>query len=141
MRVVGDRSYRELGEATGHSSETVRRYMQGQTPSVEFVAALCARLDINPHWLLTGQGPVRHSESRPFHLREANPAELLTAVAAALERLTARVDTLEHSLRALEARTAAPDGYGGSGDRPVSPPERGAIGRGLAPAADPGRRS
>ncbi len=40
-------SYRELGELTGTNAETVRRYMQGQSPSVEFLTALCRRKGIN----------------------------------------------------------------------------------------------
>lgn len=100
-------TYRALGDATQQHPETVRRYMQGQSPSVEFLSALCFRFDINAQWLLTGQGPVRHTEARAHALREANPAELLAAVAAALERLTDRVDRIDLFIQTLETRLRA----------------------------------
>ena len=39
---VGKRTYRSLSDLTGVHPETVRRYMQGQAPSVEFVSAVGA---------------------------------------------------------------------------------------------------
>lgn len=102
--VVGSLTYRALAESTGQHPETVRRYMQGQAPSAEFLSALCFKFDVNAQWLLTGQGPVRHTETRAHVLREANPSELLSAIAAALERLTDRVDTIELFIQTLETR-------------------------------------
>lgn len=102
--VVGGMTYRALAEATKQHPETVRRYMQGQAPSVEFLAAVCFKFDVNAQWLLTGQGPVRHTETRAHALREANPSELLAAIAAALERLTDRVDRIELFVQTMEAR-------------------------------------
>ncbi|MBL8745457.1 MAG: helix-turn-helix transcriptional regulator [Phycisphaerae bacterium] len=101
--VVGTLTYRALAEATNQHPETVRRYMQGQAPSAEFLSALCFRFDINAQWLLTGQGPPRHTETRAHALREANPSELLAAIAAALERLTDRVDRIELFVQTLES--------------------------------------
>lgn len=100
-------TYRALGEATEQHPETVRRYMQGQSPSVEFLSALCFKFDINAQWLLTGQGPVRHTETRAHALREANPSELLAAIAASLERLTDRVDRIELFVQTQETRLRA----------------------------------
>lgn len=109
--VVGHVTYRALGDATGQHSETVRRYMQGQAPSVEFLASLCSTYDVNAQWLLTGQGPIKQSHAKAHALRDANPGELLSAVAHALERLTLRVDRLELFVQMLESRlrqTSAP---------------------------------
>jgi len=100
-------SNRALGDSTGQNAETVRRYMQGAAPSVEFLAALCARFDLSAQWLLTGRGPMRQSETRAFVLRQANPAELLSAIAEALERLTDRVDRIELFVQTLETRLRA----------------------------------
>lgn len=98
------RTYRAIGDATGIHPETVRRYMQGQTPSVEFVTSLCTALDINVQWMLTGDGPMHAHETRRHALREADPGELLGAVAATLETLRERVDRVEVYVQTLEAR-------------------------------------
>lgn len=101
---VGKRSYRVIGEMTDQHPETVRRYLQGQHPSVEFVSALCTELDLNANWLLTGQGTMRASEVRGHALHDADPRELLAAVANALETLTMRVDRIEVFVQSLETR-------------------------------------
>lgn len=102
--VAGSMSYRALGDYTSQHPETVRRYMQGQAPSVEFLAALCSRFDLNAQWLLTGRGPQKQSDAKAHALREANPSELLSAVAEALERLTERVDRIELFVQTMETR-------------------------------------
>ena len=38
--------------------ETVRRYLNGQRPSPEFLAALCRELGVSPQWLLLGEGQM-----------------------------------------------------------------------------------
>lgn len=53
---VGGLTYAEVGRIVGCSAESVRRYLQGQMPSVEFVYAFCSRLGISPTWLLLGVG-------------------------------------------------------------------------------------
>lgn len=104
---VGDRTYRSIGQITGHNPETVRRYLQGLAPSVEFLAALSARFDVSAHWLMTGHGAMKYSDAKSHALKEANPAELLSAVAEALERLTDRVQRLEVFVQTLEAKVQA----------------------------------
>lgn len=105
--VVGRRTYRSVAHLTNTNSETVRRYLQGQAPSVEFLSELCRALELNAHWLLTGKGPMLLSQSRQHALNEANPSELLTAVAEALEQLIERVDRLESYVQTLETRMRA----------------------------------
>lgn len=102
--VTEGKTYRWIARITGTHPETVRRYMQGQSPSVEFVTALCSNLRINAQWLLTGEGPMRRDDLRAHHLAEADPAELLAAIAATLDRLTERVDRLELFVQQLETR-------------------------------------
>ncbi|MCA9294052.1 MAG: hypothetical protein KDA20_09585 [Phycisphaerales bacterium] len=104
LAIVGDRTYRAIGNITDTNSETVRRYLQGQAPSVEFLVALCNRFDVNAHWLITGHGAMKYSETMAEALRSANPAELLSAVADALERLTDRMDRLEVFVQTLDVR-------------------------------------
>jgi hypothetical protein len=105
--VVGQRSFREVADLTQTHPETVRRYVQGQAPSVEFLTALCQKMKINSTWLLTGHGPMHETDVRSFALREANPSELLAAVAQSLELLTDRVIRLEAFVQTLEARLRA----------------------------------
>ncbi len=96
------KTYRWISRVTGIHPETVRRYMQGQSPSIDFVSSVCSQLQINPQWLLTGEGPMRRDEVRAHHLAEADPSELLAAIAATLDRLSERVDRLELFVQQLE---------------------------------------
>lgn len=105
--VFGDKSFRSIAEITQTSHETVRRYMNGQAPSVEFLELVCRSLGVNGQWLLTGRGPKRTEHIRAHALGEANASELLSAMARTLERLTERVDRLEVFMQTLETRLRA----------------------------------
>lgn len=111
------KTYRWISRATGIHPETVRRYMQGQSPSIDFVTSVCSQLDINPQWLLTGDGPMRRDEVRAHHLAEADPGELLAAIAATLDRLSERVDRLELFVQQLETHLSLVTPEAGDGDR------------------------
>ncbi len=104
LAAVGDRTYRRIGEMTSTHPETVRRYLQGQSPSVDFVMALCAALSISGQWLLTGEGPMKAADAKQHALTHANPAELLSAIAGTLDTLSDRLDRLETFVQALEVR-------------------------------------
>lgn len=104
---AGDRTYRHLADLTGQNAETVRRYMQGQAPSVEFLSKLAHSLQLNGSWLLTGQGPMRAGDVKGHALREAHAAELLHAMANTLTQLIARVERLEVFVQTMEARLRA----------------------------------
>jgi hypothetical protein len=108
--IAGDRTYRAIGELTRQNSETVRRYMQGQAPSVEFLAAICAAMGVSADWMITGRGPMFVGEAKSHALREANAAELLSAVATTLESLGNRLDRLEVFVQTLEARVRGGNG-------------------------------
>jgi transcriptional regulator with XRE-family HTH domain len=101
---VGSRTYRAIAEATDSNPETVRRYMQGQAPSAEFLAALCSALGLNAQWMLSGQGPMKASQIRTHALGQASAAELLHAMARTLEMLTQRVERLELFVTTMESR-------------------------------------
>ena len=104
LAATGDRTYRRMGELTGTHPETVRRYLQGQSPSVEFISSLCSALAINGQWLLTGEGPMRAADAKHHALRHADPGELLTAIAGTLDTLGERLDRLELFVQGLEVR-------------------------------------
>jgi hypothetical protein len=104
---AGKRTFRAIASMTGQNHETVRRYMQGAAPSVEFISAFCEALGLNANWLLTGQGPMRTADMRPEALSQANPTELLTATAGNIEQLDDRVDRLEVFVSTMESRIRA----------------------------------
>lgn len=99
---VGDRTFRHVGTLTNTHPETVRRYLSGHAPSVDFVTRLAASLGLNINWILTGRGPMRQAEVKPAALREANATDLLTHVALAIERLESKVDRLDRYTQVLE---------------------------------------
>lgn len=88
---------------TNTHPETVRRYLSGHAPSVDFVSRLSDSLGLNINWVLTGRGPMRQAQIKPHVLREANATDLLTHVALAIERLESRMDRLERYTQVLEA--------------------------------------
>ncbi len=117
---AGERTYRELGSLTGIHAESVRRYMQGQSPSVEFLTGLCASLGINGDWLLTGEGPMQQSEIRDHALRKAGTPDLLRAMSDTVSTLIERVDRLERFVQTAETRlrvAAAGAGNGGADEQ------------------------
>lgn len=104
---AADRSYRELGELTNTHPETVRRYMHGGAPSVEFLSVFANALGVSVDWLLTGAGAMRSKDLKPHVLREASVTELLNAMAQTIERLIMRVERLEAYMQTLETRIRA----------------------------------
>ena len=104
LAAAGDRTYRRMGDLTGTHPETVRRYLQGQSPSVEFISAICSALEINGQWLLTGEGPMKAADAKHHALRHADPGELLSAIAGTLDTLGERLDRLELFVQGLEVR-------------------------------------
>lgn len=64
LQIVGHLTFAQLGEITGSHPETVRRFMRGQTPKPEFLAALCTELGVNGDWLLAGRGQVQAARPR-----------------------------------------------------------------------------
>ena len=104
---VGTRTYREVGGLTGTHHETVRRYLGGTPPSVEFLSGLCTALGISGEWRLPGRGPMRRVEVRGHALREATASDLVGAMAATLERTLDRVERLEVFVSTMETRLRA----------------------------------
>ncbi|MGE3106813.1 MAG: hypothetical protein AB7G11_09025 [Phycisphaerales bacterium] len=104
LAAAGDRTYRSIADLTSTNAETVRRYMQGQAPSVEFLASLCSALGISEQWLISGRGPMRVNQLKTHALKDASPSELLSAMAGTIERIADRVDRLEVFITTLETR-------------------------------------
>ena len=130
LQATGDRTLKRVGEITNTHPETVRRYLNGHAPSVDFVSRLADALGLNLNWILTGRGPMRMAEVKPHVLRDANATDLLTHVALAIERLETKVDRLERYTQVLEimiregrqpvsAVEPKPEG-GGQGEQPAA---------------------
>lgn len=107
--MVGKTTFRALGQATSHNPETVRRYMSGQAPSVEFLSALVSAYSVNADWLLTGRGPRDRSEVRSAALSNADPNELMAAIACRMEDMCDRIDRIEVFVQTMETRLRASD--------------------------------
>jgi len=101
---VGKTTYRRLGQLTDTHPETVRRYMQGQSPGTEFLANLCRNLAINANWLLTGRGPIKLGDIRKQALSEAHAGDLLTAMANSISGIVDRLDRLELFVQGMDTR-------------------------------------
>ena len=97
-------TYRRLAEVTQSHPETVRRYMQGQAPSADFLSRFCAALGVNGNWLLTGYGPMRVEEIQTQALREAAPSDLMGAISKQLASLMERLDRVEVYVQGLDTR-------------------------------------
>ncbi|GAB4516821.1 MAG: hypothetical protein Tsb0013_21240 [Phycisphaerales bacterium] len=134
--VVGEASYAAIAAKTRTTPATARRYLLGHAPSVEFLQALCDAHHVNAHWLLTGQGPMYSRDLKHHALRHANPTELMSAIARALESLTDRLDRLETFVQTQEARLRA-RGLMKEG----APDERTATDEGAGPAGPAGTRA
>ncbi|MCB9848552.1 MAG: hypothetical protein H6814_09075 [Phycisphaeraceae bacterium] len=59
------------------SAETVRRYLNGDTPSAEFILAICEATGTRADWLLFGRGERTPSHEYTRVLREADAIELV----------------------------------------------------------------
>lgn len=118
---VGTRTYRHLGELTRTHHETVRRYMQGQTPSASFLANLCEELGLNANWLLNGHGPMHRADLRTTELQNAEASELFKGIAAHFDECRERLGRVEQAIqglhqwtRSVEARLGGSDAKGES---------------------------
>lgn len=110
LTAVGDRSYKRIGDMTNTHPETVRRYLSGHAPSVDFVSRLAQAAGLNLNWILSGRGPMRLAQIKPQALKEANATDLLTHVALAIENLESKVDRLERYTQVLEIMIRQHDG-------------------------------
>tara|TARA_Y100001933_G_scaffold72643_1_gene74187 strand:+ start:476 stop:985 length:510 start_codon:yes stop_codon:yes gene_type:complete len=132
---AGERTYRQLGKLTDTHPESVRRYLQGQAPSVEFLTNFCASLELNGSWLLTGEGPMHGHEVQPHALRTADTPDLLRALSDTVSVLIRRVDRLERLVQTTEIKLrAAESGARGSAQHERDAGEAGGRTWGGAPA-------
>lgn len=107
---LGKQTYRSLSRMTGTHPETVRRYMQGGTPSPEFLSEVCRVLSISGDWLLTGRGAMKVEDIQAQALRDANAVDLLAGLTGSMQVLIERIERLEVFIQTLDARTRQSNG-------------------------------
>ena len=56
--LLRQRTYRQIADATGISSTSVRRMVLNGRPSSRLLIGLCQSFGVSPEWLLLGKGPV-----------------------------------------------------------------------------------
>lgn len=117
--IVGDRNNREIYRLTGVHHETVRRILNGQAPSTEFLRALCRATNVNAHWLLMGTGPMMETDTLADALRQAGPSDLLMALAESVARFGERMRLIESGVHVLEDRSTHGGAENGHSDRPA----------------------
>jgi transcriptional regulator with XRE-family HTH domain len=103
-KAAAGRSYRHISDLTGIHPETVRRYMQGQAPSAEFLSRFCETLELNADWLLLGRGSMRAAIIPSSNAAKDSTSDPVHSIAASLERVTQRLDRLESTIHQLESR-------------------------------------
>lgn len=101
---AGRRSYREIADATNAHPETVRRYLTGHAPSVEFLSMLCMELRVNGEWILTGRGPMHATDAWGQGGQAGGTAHVLNGLARTLQEIEARIARVELYLQLFEAR-------------------------------------
>jgi len=95
--VLSGYTFASVGRKTGFSAESVRRYMLGDRPPVNFLFAICQHYDVSADWLLCGLGaPSRGDIVGQLTLR-ATASELC----AAAER---QMESTKQSLTELNSR-------------------------------------
>jgi transcriptional regulator with XRE-family HTH domain len=105
QKLLGGRTAREVAERTGVHPETVRRYMGGMTPSVEFVAAICREFGVSGDWLLLDRGNM-YPSSEAASLEQITQPALFAEVLARIQRLKDQLPVVESFVRDQMGTTA-----------------------------------
>jgi transcriptional regulator with XRE-family HTH domain len=72
-------SVRKFAERLDMAPTTLQEYLKGRMPPADFIVRVCERLEINPWWLLAGNGemkstqPVVTADPAPLYLTEMSP--------------------------------------------------------------------
>jgi len=96
--LMDGRAATEVADRTGFHVDSVRRYIGGQKPSLEFLTAVCHAYGVSAEWLLEGFGEPHQDEAKVQALREADPADLLVVMAEQMAELRGRVERMERRL-------------------------------------------
>lgn len=95
---VGSVAIAEVARRVAVHPETVRRYLNGQPPSIEFVQSLASRFGISLSWLMAGRGPMMERDVLMHTLSTATPLQLCQALGEKMAVIDERVTRLESRL-------------------------------------------
>ncbi|GEM_PF-4642813 len=102
---------REVSYTTGVNRESVRRYLKGGKPSVEFIRQVCLRYNVLADWLILGEGPRTREELKSELLADLDSDRFAEAWAERFARVESRLIAIEHILttdRSLRSQSADP---------------------------------
>jgi transcriptional regulator with XRE-family HTH domain len=85
----GRKSQTAFSDEIGVSQRTLSRYENGALPDIGVAQTICRRFNVEPRWLLFGEGPVFSFDSAPSGLPE-NPADLTIALQRSREDALSR---------------------------------------------------
>lgn len=108
-QIVGGTSNAEFARELRFHPETVRRYLAGATPSIQFLAALATVRGVNPTWVILGTGPRQLSDIAPQVLAEAAPLELGIALGLQLQHLGDQMARVASAVQVVAKVTSLPE--------------------------------
>lgn len=80
----------KMASELGTSEANIRNFINGSYPKVEFVIAICEKLEINYEWLLTGKGEMLDKNKKPS---TSSDDGLLQRYISLLERTVSNLET------------------------------------------------
>ena len=60
-KIMDGMTVRDFALKLGKSPSTVQEYLKGRVPPADFIVCVCAQMDVDPWWLMTGEGRVGES--------------------------------------------------------------------------------
>jgi hypothetical protein len=84
-------SYREIALRTGCHQESVRRWLRGSGSDLpaHFIVSVCRTFEINPHWLMSGEGTPSATHTSNQLLGRCAVSDLFAEVVIRLRRAEA----------------------------------------------------
>jgi len=110
-QVAARHSQSEIARRTGTSRNNVSRYARGARMPLEFGAALCSELGVNPAWLLMGEGAPWLSDNAAGNEKLAGDLLELVEAMNSVARMRLGSLTGKHHLRVLRELNDALERY------------------------------
>jgi hypothetical protein len=104
---IGTRSLRDVARLTGHSAETVRRYLATGRVTTEFAVRLALATGVRLEWLLSDNGAMTERAHRLSILAESSVHDLVAVLGEALATDRHKIELLEAKVAALERSITA----------------------------------
>lgn len=89
---------RQVAAIVGMNHETVRRYLKGANPSIEFIKQVCVHYGVLADWLVLGDGPRTREDLKDELLEGLDSERFAEAWAERFTRFENRLVAIEHLL-------------------------------------------